>query len=182
MRRRTALAGIAIVAGLSIATVGGALFQPWKLWTHSRIDEAFPEPIRTSMPSSPVNAPSASSTTPTSPAAAPRTLASGPFRSGEHRTVGTATVFGLSDSSRVLRLTDFDTSDGPDVHVILSDQPAGSSDHAIDNGHYVKLGKLKATTGNQNYAVPLGIDLKRFRSVVIWCDRFNATLGSAPLS
>jgi hypothetical protein len=57
----------------------------------------------------------------------------------------------LADRSRIVRLIDFDTSDGPDVHVILSDQPAGSSDHAVDGGSYVKLGKLKGTSGNQSY-------------------------------
>ena len=36
--------------------------------------------------------------------------------------------------------------------------------------------------GNQNYELPSGTDLTRFRSVVIWCDRFNSAFGAAPLA
>ena len=43
------------------------------------------------------------------------------------------------------------------------------------------LGDLKATDGNQNYAVPVGTDLSGLTSVVIWCDRFDVAFGSAPI-
>jgi hypothetical protein len=36
--------------------------------------------------------------------------------------------------------------------------------------------------GNQNYAIPAVVDLADFRSVSIWCDRFNVSFGTAPLS
>jgi hypothetical protein len=36
--------------------------------------------------------------------------------------------------------------------------------------------------GNQNNAIPAGVDLADFRSVSIWCDRFNVSFGTAPLS
>jgi hypothetical protein len=40
----------------------------------------------------------------------------------------------------------------------------------------------RPVSGNQNYPVPASVDLASYRSVVIWCDRFNATFGSADLS
>lgn len=109
-------------------------------------------------------------------------LAEGGFVSQEHATSGGAKLVRLQDGSRYLRLENFATSDGPDVHVWLTDQPAGLQDwHVYDDGRYVRLGKIKATHGNQNYPIPADADLAGLRSVVIWCDRFNVAFGSAAL-
>ena len=35
--------------------------------------------------------------------------------------------------------------------------------------------------GDQNYAIPAGTDLARFQTVSIYCERFNANFGAAPL-
>jgi hypothetical protein len=45
----------------------------------------------------------------------------------------------------------------------------------------VELGKLKGNEGDQNYEIPVGTDLAKFRTVAIYCERFNATFGAAPL-
>ena len=111
---------------------------------------------------------------------APLTLAHGSFRSLEHNTTGTASLLRLADGSAVLRLENLDTSNGPDVHVTLSPTPP---DRGLrDYGDYLELGGLKANHGNQNYPIPAGTDLTRFRSAVIWCRRFSVGFGVAPLS
>ena len=51
----------------------------------------------------------------------------------------------------------------------------------FDDGRYVSLGSLKGNHGNQNYRIPAEVKLENFRSVVIWCDRFNVSFGSAEL-
>jgi hypothetical protein len=175
-KRVAALATAAVLVPALV--VGLALFQPWRLFTHKTVNEALPEVV---VPSASLTA-SKTSAAPARPQPGPVTIATGVFRSGEHHTSGIASVIRLADGSRFVRLTEFDTSDGPDVHVILSDQRAGSSDHAVDKGRYLKLGKLKGTRGNQNYPIPAGAELAQFASVVIWCDRFNATFGSADLN
>jgi hypothetical protein len=110
-------------------------------------------------------------------------LASGTFVDGEHTTTGIATIFRLPDGSRVLRLENFSTSDGPDVDVALSDQTAGGDDWGkYDDGRYVALGDLKGTDGNQNYEIPADVDLSGLTSVVIWCDRFNVAFGTAAVT
>ena len=163
---------------LTIAVLGLAvglwLFQPWKLWTHSRVDEAIP--VATQPASQPT------STTTTAAPAQPEVLAEGAFVNGEHDTSGTARILRLADGSRVLRLENFSTSDGPDVHVWLSEAKAGGPDGSFDDGRYVKLGEMKATDGNQNYPIPADANLDGLRSAVIWCDRFNVAFGSAPLT
>ncbi|RZQ62204.1 hypothetical protein EWH70_21250 [Amycolatopsis suaedae] len=143
-------------------------FQPWKLFTRSTVDEA--------LPAAPVVAQVG-----TPPPAQPKALAEGRFVSQEHETGGTARVLELPGGERVLRLEGFSTSDGPDVHVWLSQATAGGEWGKYDDGKVVKLGKIKATDGNQNYPIPPDADLAGLRSVVIWCDRFNVAFGSAAL-
>ncbi len=108
-------------------------------------------------------------------------LSEGRFVDAEHATSGTARIVELAGGSRTLRLEGFSTSDGPDVDVWLTDQPAGGDWHSYDDGVHVALGDLKGTDGNQNYAIPEGVDLSRLTSVVIWCDRFDVAFGTAPI-
>lgn len=161
---------------LSIAVIGLViglwLFQPWKLWTHSRVDEALPVATTTA---------TTATQTPTTPPQ-PEVLAEGTFVNGEHDTSGTARILRLTDGTRVLRLENFSTSDGPDVHVWLTDRQAGGPDGSFDDGRYIKLGKMKATDGNQNYPIPPEAKLDGIASAVIWCDRFDVAFGSAPLT
>ena len=47
--------------------------------------------------------------------------------------------------------------------------------------NFVSLGRLQGNQGNQNYEIAAGVDLRRYRSVVIWCRRFTYAFGAAPL-
>lgn len=198
-RRKIVIATVVVVLVLAGAA-GLALFQPWKLFTRTTVNEGFPVAASAGTPSvatsAPTSAPaSAPSTEPTAgpsaqqatvapapPPAEPAVLASGSFVDGEHTTTGTATIFQLPDGARVLRLENFSTSDGPDVVVALSDQTAGGDEWGkYDDGRYVGLGALKGTDGNQNYEIPADVDLSGLTSVVIWCDRFNVAFGTAAI-
>ena len=170
MRRLLIWVGVPVaLIGLG---VGLALFEPWRAFTSSRLDEPVPVAVSTRTPSG----------TTTTPPPQPTVLAEGEFVSQEHDTSGTASVLELPDGSRVLRLAGFSTSDGPDVHVWLSDATAGGDWGSYDDGRYVALGEIKATDGNHNYVIPADADLTGLRSAVIWCDRFNVAFGSAALA
>lgn len=161
-----------IAAGAVLALVVGLwAFEPWRFFTSSTINEAAP----TSTP-----APTPTGT----PAPTPQDeeLAHGEFEAAEHDTSGTARVLRLADGRRFLRIEGLATSDGPDLHVWLTDRPSGGGWGSYDDGAYVRLGELKATHGNQNYEIPPDADLDGIRSVVVWCDRFNVAFGSAPVS
>jgi hypothetical protein len=185
-RRRSIMVVLVIVAVLTLG-VGLWAFQPWKLFTSSRLDEGLPagaQPtVSVSVPAGPAAGSTGSNGSTASAAAdGPMVLAEGSFVSQEHQTSGLVKVLALPDGSRVLRIEGLAASDGPDLHVWLTDQAAGGEYGKYDDGRYVELGKLKATHGNQNYAIPAGIDLAGLRSAVIWCDRFNVAFGSAALS
>lgn len=47
---------------------------------------------------------------------------------------------------------------------------------------FVSLGALKGNIGDQNYRIPAGIDLSRYRAVSVWCRRFGVNFGAAPLA
>jgi Electron transfer DM13 len=112
-----------------------------------------------------------------------KTLETGTFHGKVHPTSGRATIYQEANGKLVLRLTNFKTSNGPDVHVILI-----AARDADDDANFLKsdterleLGKLKGNEGDQNYEIPGGTDLGKFQTVSIYCERFNANFGAAPL-
>jgi hypothetical protein len=112
-----------------------------------------------------------------------KTLETGTFHGKVHQTSGRATIYQEADGKLVLRLTNFKTSNGPDVHVILvATKDADDDANFLKNStERVELGKLKGNQGDQNYDVPAGTDLAKFKTVSIYCERFNANFGAAPL-
>jgi hypothetical protein len=167
LRHPATLAVVVVIA--VVIGVGAWAFQPWRLWTSHTVDEALPSAPTAVEPAQPAPA-------------GPVELAAGEFVTQEHETTGTARVLKLPDGALVLRLDQLATSDGPDLHVWLTDQTAGGDWGKYDDGRYVALGSLKGNQGNQNYAIPADAQLSGLTSVVIWCDRFNVAFGSAPLA
>ena len=112
-----------------------------------------------------------------------KTLVTGKFHGKVHKTEGRATIYREADGKLVLRLTKFKTSNGPDVHVILvaTTDAMDDANFLKDNTEKVELGILKGNEGDQNYEIPTGTDLTKFRTVSIYCERFNANFGAAPL-
>jgi Electron transfer DM13 len=110
-------------------------------------------------------------------------LASGTFHGKVHHTSGRATIYEETDGRRILRLTNFKTSNGPDVHVVLIPLKDASDDaNFLKSGtERVELGLLKGNEGDQNYEIPAGTDLNKYHAVSIYCERFNANFGTAPL-
>ena len=78
-------------------------------------------------------------------------------------------------AERFVRFEDVDIAGAPDMYVYLSDQSDGKP------GSYIDLGKLKATSGSFNYAIPATVDLASVRSLVVWCRQFNVTVTYAAL-
>ncbi|AKG20026.1 DM13 domain-containing protein [Calothrix sp. 336/3] len=116
------------------------------------------------------------------------TSKTGNFVSGEHETKGIVRIRMKNGKSFVELDKSFKTStSGPDLVVILhrSDNVIGSTkppSHALKKGDYVVLSRLKKFNGAQSYAIPNTINVADYKSVVIWCRKFNATFGAAKLS
>lgn len=105
-------------------------------------------------------------------------LASGGFEGVAHSARGTARVI-RTPGQRVLTLTGFEVSNGPDLRVYVVEGPA-RSEGEVDE--FTDLGSLKGNKGNQQYELPQEVDLGRPHTVVIWCRAFSVNFARAPLS
>jgi len=76
----------------------------------------------------------------------------------------------------------FEVGPGPDFHVYLVPKADIGSSSDVADTMYVDLGRLRAFKGSQNYAIPAGVDLKKFPSVVIWCQQFSVLISPADLT
>jgi hypothetical protein len=169
-----------IWVGIAVVAVGAAAalywFQPWRLFTNTTVNETLPS-IETTHDSPPSQA--------QEPVRENVLLASGTIVTHEHESSGAAKLVRLADGRIQLTLENLATSDGPDLHVWLTDQPVIEGNagwFVFDDGRYVELGPLKGNRGNQVYDVPSGTDLKGLVSVTIWCKRFAVSFGAAALN
>lgn len=155
---------VLVAAAVVLLAAAWYAFRPELLFIDRAVDEPFPATAV-----APVDA------------AGPVRLAEGRFRRAVHPTRGTAAVHRLADGSRVLRLTEFETDNGPDLVVWLT-RAGGDVGPATEPGSYVDLGGLKGNVGDQNYLLPDDMDLAETPVVLIWCRRFSVPFGSALLS
>ena len=105
-------------------------------------------------------------------------VARGAFEGVAHSARGTARVI-RTPGRRVLTLTGFEVSNGPDLRVYVVAGPA-RSEGEVDE--FSDLGALKGNKGNQQYDLPREVDLDRPHTVVIWCRAFSVNFARAPLS
>ena len=149
------------VAAVPVLVGGWWAFRPEKLFVNQQVSDAEP----------------ASATGEAEP------LYTGKLESREHPTSGRATIYKESSRKQYLRLTDFATSNGPDVHVVLvkAEAPAMSKTIVPGNLEYMELGALKGNQGDQNYDLPVGADVEKYQAVAIYCEWFHAIFGVARL-
>ena len=77
--------------------------------------------------------------------------------------------------------SDFEVGSGPAFHVYLVPKASIRSSSDLKDVMFVDLGGLRAFKGSQRYAIPPGLDLKNYQSVIIWCERFGVLISPADL-
>jgi hypothetical protein len=149
------LIGVPVIAGAWWA------FRPERLFINEKVHEAAPAAL----------------------SAEPEALYTGRLEGKVHQTSGRATIYKTVDGKEYLRLSDFTTSNGPDVHVLLVRSEDRALDQEIVKGglDHVELGTLKGNQGDQNYDLPATVDLNQYQAVAIYCERFHAIFGVARL-
>ena len=157
-KRKLVIAAIVVAGGIAWYA-----FRPERLFVNKAVSESLP-------------------TAASAAAFQPVSLESGSFHEGAHKTSGVATILQLPDGKRALRLTNFATSNGPDVHVYLVAASDATDSDTVTKAGFVDLGSIKGNIGDQNYDVPSDVDLNKYRAVTIWCARFNVNFGTAPLA
>jgi hypothetical protein len=145
-----------VVAGVAVLAGLWWAFRPELLFVDAEVDEQLDVPVAV--------------------------LATGSFHDGAHETAGTASVLQARDGRKLLRLTDFRTSNGPDVRVLMVRADDAKDNDAVKNAGFVEVAELKGNVGDQTYELPGSFDLASHRAVTIWCNRFSVNFGTAPLS
>jgi len=150
-----------VAAAVLVLIIGWAAFRPELLLVNMRAHDKFPS---------------------TSWMAAPAAVATGSFHGVAHETHGSATVYQFPDGSRILRLMNFSTSNGPDVHVFFITAADASDNATVTQSTPLEIAKMKGNVGDQNYDLPANLDLAKYHAVTLWCERFHVNFATAPLS
>jgi hypothetical protein len=170
----------------------GPVFESGVAAAAAPVETAVPEPeavastapaIEESVTSEP-SAPPATEAPVATEAPAPQivTLAEGSFiPRGRYSGEGRAVVLNDGSEQRFLRFENFSTDNGPDLRVYLSASSAEGDSGAFDDD-FVDLGVLKGNIGDQNYEIPVGVDLSVYDTVVVWCVRFSTPFTAADLA
>ena len=157
MKRKGLLYGVAVILAIAL----WAAFRPERLFVNAKVNEAMPAEFAH---------------------VSQTVLSSGSFHSVAHESKGSASIYQLADGKRVLRLTNFETSNGPDVHVYLVAANDASDSETVKKAGFLELGSLKGNIGDQNYDIPADADLAKYRAVSIWCKRFSVNFATAALN
>jgi hypothetical protein len=77
--------------------------------------------------------------------------------------------------------SDFEVGPGPAFHVYLVPKAPIRQSADVKGTMFIDLGRLRAFKGSQKYAIPAGVDLKKYPSLVIWCAEFGVLISPADL-
>ena len=160
MKRKPLLYGLILVVVLA----AWAAFRPERLFVNARVNETLPTSNETAAKTSET------------------VIQSVTYNDVAHKTSGTASVYQLADGKRLLRFTNFETSNGPDVRVYLVAASDATDSDTVKKAGFREIGMLKGNIGDQNYEIPADVDLAKYRAVSVWCQRFGVNFGTAPLS
>ncbi|HSE89495.1 MAG TPA: DM13 domain-containing protein [Candidatus Binatia bacterium] len=161
MNKRNIIVGLGVI----VLAIAWYAFRPELLFVNKTVREEFPGgPAMASIEKGPI------------------ALTKGNFKGLAHETKGLASIYELADGKRTLRLTEFATSNGPDVHVYLVAAEVEKGNDAVKEAGFIDLGSMKGNIGDQNYDIPADLDLSKYRTVSIWCARFGVNFGTAALA
>jgi hypothetical protein len=151
---------ILMAIGMPVLVGAWWAFRPEKLFINQKVNEAAPASLAAAEP-----------------------IFTGKLEGKIHTTSGRATIYKAADGTRDLRLSDFTTSNGPDVHVVLVRAEDRQLGQEIVKGEldHVELGALRGNQGDQNYDLPAAADLNKYQAVAIYCETFHALFGVAKL-
>jgi hypothetical protein len=110
-----------------IVAIGWYLFRPELLFVDQTVNEALP---------------ASAAATRSSKDAQSSVLATGRFHRVSHDTSGVATIHQLSEGQRLVRLTAFETSNGPDVRVYLVAAKDATDNDTVTRAGYIDLGAM----------------------------------------
>jgi len=150
-----------LAVGLPVLVALWWAFRPEKLWINQTVNE--PAPFDTS--------------------ADPQPILTGQFEGKAQPTSGRATIYKKPGGEEYLRLSDFNTSNSRDVHIVLARRVDLNVAQKVVNGALdsIDIGPLKSNEGDQNYDLPAATDLNKYDAAVVYGQQSQTVLGLAKL-
>lgn len=105
------------------------------------------------------------------------TLAMGTFSGYQHDLSGKTVLVKDTSGNTILRLEDFNMTEGPDVYVYLSRNSTYSSGNVIQVKHLT----TGYTDSNLNIDVDNAVDHTDYKYVLVYCYQYSALFGTALL-
>ena len=113
-------------------------------------------------------------TTTTTPPQDATLLLQGTFTSSNsYTTTGNVKVYEDKDKKRTLVFENFKTNSGPDLRTYMAE------DNVITNS--IQITDKVNINGSYSLPIPDNVDLKKQKTVVIWCKAFSRAFGTATL-
>ena len=149
---------------------------------NEQLTQADAAPLSAAAPSATSASPAPSGAPPAARAAAPVPVATGTFIHANpsdpiHWGRGKVSVY----ERAVFLEPDFEVGPGPAFHVYLVPKSGIRKNSDLGDAMFIDLGGLRAFKGSQRYAIPAGVDLKNYQSVIIWCQQFSVLISPADL-
>jgi hypothetical protein len=110
-------------------------------------------------------------------------LGSGSLKDADagHRGSGIAKLVQSKDGKVTLDLSNFKSTNGPDlkVYLVKTDKIMSASD--VTGNVFLSLGPLQSPQGDQSYALPEGVNPAEFGSIAIFCQQYSVLFSAASL-
>jgi hypothetical protein len=90
-----------------------------------------------------------------------------------YTTTGNVKVYEDKNKKRTLVFENFKTNNGPDLKIYMAE------DNVITN--FIQITDKVNTNGSYSLPIPDNVDLKKQKTVVIWCKAFSRAFGTASL-
>lgn len=94
----------------------------------------------------------------------------------DHRVSGGYSISEKDGRQSLQLAADFVLDGAPDPYIVLSADEIGSGAKTLN------LGALKRKQGASTFLIPAGTDLAQYSRVLVWCKKYNVTLGTAELA
>lgn len=107
-------------------------------------------------------------------------LKSGSFVGKAHDVAGSSQIIEKEGRYYLVLSEDFETDAGPDLHVVLAENPNPQKSKDLHEGQYLDLGSLKSNKGAQTYEIPPDM-VDKYSSATIYCKPFKVVFSVAGL-
>ena len=115
-------------------------------------------------------------------AAEPEVLWQGTWTQKNYAIDGGWRIVQEGETRTVVLTDDFSTRRAPDLKIFLSPLPLEDLNNRNATAASVLVATLEKHKGAQRYAIPAGIDLNDFKTLLIHCEQYSKLWGGASLA